>query len=351
VKRLPLVRASIVRPFVSLLDELGANVAALLARARLSPAALARPETLVPLHQVCEFFEEAARREGIEDLGIRAGERLSIVGLGVYGRVIAQSLTLHEALQTAVRLHAHFDSSGCAWLAADEDRVWVRFRLDRRVARGWLEAEQLTLTVILHVVGLVERDATCPVEVELRASETPGVCEHEIFRNARVRFGRSTTAVAVPRSLLSRTVVPLAETRTARRDLEQRLVATGPAPDFAGSLRQVIATQLPRGYPDIGQSARSIGMSVRTLQRRLAESHTSYSRLVEQERFQTALQLLADADAKVTDIALELGYADLANFSHAFHRWTGVSPSRYRRTQELPPPARGSGLVFEQSVG
>ena len=80
-----------------------------------------------------------------------------------------------------------------------------------------------------------------------------------------------------------------------------------------------------------GISAEAIGMSVRTLQRRLNESGFSYSRLIEQERLRTAVRLLADPKIKVTRVAIELGYTDLANFTHAFRRWMGVSPSQFRR--------------------
>ena len=84
-------------------------------------------------------------------------------------------------------------------------------------------------------------------------------------------------------------------------------------------------------YPSIEVAAEAAGLSVRTLQRRLALEGLNYSELVEQARFQIATQLLEDADVKVTDVAFDLGYSDVAHFSRAFHRWAGVSPRAYRR--------------------
>jgi len=103
--------------------------------------------------------------------------------------------------------------------------------------------------------------------------------------------------------------------------------------DFAGSVRQTARMLLLDGYPDIQRTAHAIGLSVRTLQRRLAGSRVTYSQLVERERFDLGRTLLQDRHAKVTEIALLLGYSDVANFTHAFRRWTGLSPREYRSSR------------------
>jgi AraC-like DNA-binding protein len=72
-------------------------------------------------------------------------------------------------------------------------------------------------------------------------------------------------------------------------------------------------------------------MTVRTLQRRLADHDLSYSCILDQSRFLKAEALLLDADIKLVDISLMLGYADAAGFTRAFRRWAGVSPREYRR--------------------
>jgi AraC-like DNA-binding protein len=73
-----------------------------------------------------------------------------------------------------------------------------------------------------------------------------------------------------------------------------------------------------------------VGMSVRTLQRRLAEMGVSYSDLVDEVRLASALTLIDDRSIKLSEIARKLGYADAANFDRAFKRWTGLSPSQAR---------------------
>lgn len=73
-----------------------------------------------------------------------------------------------------------------------------------------------------------------------------------------------------------------------------------------------------------------VGMSVRTLQRRLAETGVSYSDLVDEVRLASALTLIDDRSIRLSEISRKLGYADAANFDRAFRRWTGFSPSQVR---------------------
>ena len=72
-------------------------------------------------------------------------------------------------------------------------------------------------------------------------------------------------------------------------------------------------------------------MTVRTLQRRLADHNHSYICILDQSRFLKAEAFLVDADIKLVDISLMLAFADAAGFTRAFRRWRGVAPSEYRR--------------------
>ena len=111
---------------------------------------------------------------------------------------------------------------------------------------------------------------------------------------------------------------------------------------------QVMATLPSSDYPRIGLTANAIGMSVRALQRRLAEAGVSHGRLVAESRFATAVRLLEGTDATVLDIALDLGYSDHAHFTRAFRRWTGIAPRDFRRVSRR---MRGTSLALSVERG
>ena len=74
-----------------------------------------------------------------------------------------------------------------------------------------------------------------------------------------------------------------------------------------------------------------LGVSARTLQRRLEDEGTSFGQVLDETRRQTALELIGDPALSVGDISRGVGYADQFAFNKAFRRWTGRSPSAYRR--------------------
>jgi AraC-like DNA-binding protein len=75
--------------------------------------------------------------------------------------------------------------------------------------------------------------------------------------------------------------------------------------------------------------AAKLGLSNRTLSRRLAAQQTTYAQILSRIRFELAVQYLMEGRLTTELIALALGYSDTANFRAAFRRWTGVPPSRF----------------------
>ncbi|MGH7788785.1 MAG: helix-turn-helix transcriptional regulator [Candidatus Binatia bacterium] len=124
------------------------------------------------------------------------------------------------------------------------------------------------------------------------------------------------------------------------------------AGDFVVSMRQAIETlSCGEDYPTVRQTAAFVGISVRTLQRRLAQAGACHHLLVAQARFATAAAVLERTDAKILELALDLGYSDHANFTRAFRRWAGCAPREYRskntRQEDVsdgsPPRSTGFG--------
>jgi AraC-like DNA-binding protein len=110
-----------------------------------------------------------------------------------------------------------------------------------------------------------------------------------------------------------------------------------------GTLRSSVENEaqklLPHGKANRQTVARALGMSERTLSRRLAGEGTTYDELVDQLRRSLALQYIKAQSISVSQIAWLLGYEGSISFSHAFVRWTGRSPSAVRKEEQLPAVA------------
>ena len=101
---------------------------------------------------------------------------------------------------------------------------------------------------------------------------------------------------------------------------------TLPRPTFA----EMIEAQIRAGTTGIENAALQTGLSRATLQRYLKAEGTSYSRELEQVRQKMACEMLAQSGDSISDVAAALGYPHVGNFTRAFTRWMGVSPSAYR---------------------
>jgi AraC-like DNA-binding protein len=206
-------------------------------------------------------------------------------------------------------------------------RVCRRFR-DQGMA--FRQFDLLTVAVMTQVASLVADPGWYPSHIELQSSGPLGPVDRAVFGDAVISAGQPVTSIAIPRRYLAR---PLHLPHAAADDHDggSAWLRSAPPADFPSSSRVLVEVLLRGARSEVADAAKAAGMSVRSFQRHLAESGTSYSALVDEARLATATRLLADRDVKIIEIALALGYSDPAHFTRAFRRWTAVSPVAYRR--------------------
>jgi len=105
-----------------------------------------------------------------------------------------------------------------------------------------------------------------------------------------------------------------------------------PAHDLVGSLKLLLRPYLSQGPPNVQIAAHLGDISVRSLQRHLADEGSSYREVVQHAKFEAARELLKQPDVKLRDIASETGFANPPHFTRFFRRIAGVSPTDYRTT-------------------
>ena len=300
-----LVRVAGLIPIVAHLGRARAPLARLLERVGLRARLLDRPEALIPACQAARFIDEAASVPGFENVALVAGLGEPFEALGTFGRLVRRAQTLEDALDIALRNMPAFDS-GTRW---------------------WLERDG-TLVRLCH--ALVDaRDGAHRRAGEYRSSLAMNLVRLAAGPSDDIR--RLEGVVSFPAFLLGVVLPPCPPQRSAADDDIEGWAASAPAADFRGSVQQVIETLSLVDQPRIPLVANAVGMSVRVLQRRLAQAGATFAGLVAHRRLGAAAELLEDTDATVLDIALDLGYSDHAHFTRAFRRWTGVPPREFRR--------------------
>jgi AraC-like DNA-binding protein len=112
------------------------------------------------------------------------------------------------------------------------------------------------------------------------------------------------------------------------------LLAAVPKPTgFVGLAHNAIVHELSAGRVSVAKGAAHLGMSARTFQRRLRSHNLSHRQLLDETRFDLASAYLSDPKTSITEISIMLEFADVSAFTRAFKRWSGMTPSEFRRRQ------------------
>ena len=118
--------------------------------------------------------------------------------------------------------------------------------------------------------------------------------------------------------------------RLSKADAEQ-LLSDCQDDQFSACLRGVLRGYPATGWLTINQTAELSGVSVRSLQRRLAAMGVSFAQISNECRLEIAKELLADTDQSLSEIAMHIGYSESQNFIRAFKRGTGQTPEEFRQ--------------------
>jgi AraC-like DNA-binding protein len=332
---IPLIRANGIFPVIKFLEKTGIPLEKLLREAKLPISLLDDPEILISLYHSFLFLENVARQEGIEHLAMLASQETELTDFGIFGKIVCQSLTLYDFLnQISLLLTNNYNSGARVWLTYQDNLVYFNHQFLNRAKIKNQQAQYQACMNYLKVIQLAIATQFKPSAIYIQAERLPGLDNFELFSDSKIYFNQPNNAIAFPKSLLS---LPLKHRLKInpchQQETSELLQSSAPAKDFTNSLKQLIKEQLKWGYFDIKLAAEASGISTRSLQRCLGKESLSYSRLVEQIRFDLAMILLQESHLQLNDIAAELGYTELANFTRAFKRWVGVSPREFRRLQ------------------
>ncbi|RED59353.1 helix-turn-helix transcriptional regulator [Cohnella lupini] len=207
----------------------------------------------------------------------------------------------------------------------------------------WLHSEQsgppvLVGITLAYLLELGRRGTGQPLTARFVEFACPmgDVSALEAYFGCNVRIGSTCNRLTLHRSDLDRPFVSYNEelleilTPVLDRTLDEQQRDRS----ITETVKWIIKLSLTGGIPDIQAVARELGMSDRTLQRRLTDENTSFKRLLTQARHEQAREYLADPTLDIKEVAFLIGYEDQNSFYRAFRRWEGVTPSNWRSVHE-----------------
>jgi len=226
-------------------------------------------------------------------------------------------------MNEGVRLNVKLDDRA---VAIALDYVDVDRQSDRHQIEFWLVA-------LLRICRQVTDTRLAPrhLRIKHRRDETPA--EMKSFFGCDVEFGAACDEIIFPASVAS---LPIVGSDNYLNDLLLRYAeeALADRPQERASLRSAVERVLPQLLPHAKASASNVAqklaLSKRTLSRKLHDEGVAFAEILDETRAALAKRYLAERDLPVSEIAWLLGYGEVSSFTHAFKRWTGMTPRQFR---------------------
>jgi AraC-like DNA-binding protein len=328
------------RYLVLLLDHLrrhGFEVEPMLRAAGVEPRRLHERDATMAPAEVDALISALQRATGRGDLGFEQGRLIKMNSHDLLGYGLLSAGSVHEFLRLAAR---HYPLM--------TETFTLRYRRAGALGEALYTPTYAMPPQTLHYCCEVVALAHCnqiqlllggdmPAhDYHLAMPEPPHIARYRALAPLRFFFTPNTlpgVRVVMGPQILDRPL-PLANPHVAR-DIDARCDALGRRPGAGitdwGELVAMLLRQAQGERVTLADVARRIGQSARTLDRRLKQEGLQFRELSQQVRFEQARELLATPGMTVAQAALRLGFSDAANFSRAFRRVVGVTPSRYQQ--------------------
>lgn len=312
-------------PIAEEVERAGGSISRVFKRAELPIGLIDQPERLILLSDQLNVVECAAREIGDDAFTARLSIGGGILFLGSFGERVAAAPSVDLAISCANDLMAsHLQSSTQLRLETNGRSAKWTYRLTDRFETGRQKNEILALGYMLDLLRRFTGPKWTPTRAELPGPALVGRSANESILGCDIIRGDVASLIFSAEFLEW-------ENPSSRRLAESVGSALPDPDDLVACTRQLVELALLDGRPRMDWLCHRLGLSRRTLQRRLAASGVSFEDVVKRASFDRSMELLAQADLAISAVGYELGYADPAHFTRAFRRWTGAAPRNWRQ--------------------
>lgn len=317
------------------LQRQGVRTGDLLREVGLRRSDVADPEARVPYAAVLRLIERAAALVGDPALGLRLGASYRARESGLLGFVMLNSSTLMDALHNLQRYFRVVGDGEDIEIEGSGPHLILKFRETDPSLRGLRHNSEYVAAIVVRACREMTRKRVSPLRVEFMHGRPNARIDYERYLGCPVRFHADWDALVYDAKAAGLSVVGADNALLKVLERACRLVI-GPVPkkrQLVHDVRGLVTDRLTKGPIRIDDIARDLGMSGKTLERRLGEEDTSFSALLDDIRSGLARRYLAETDFRLEQVAYLTGYSEPAALVRAFKRWTGATPIRYRAQQ------------------
>lgn len=300
------------------------------------------PSDRIDAHDYYAFLERVAAADPeATSLPLRVGATMRCDDYGAFGLAWKSAATLRGSYDRAERYALVLSSVSTYEVESTADGAFMHLHRDGERRLGMRLSNENTIASIASISREVSLEPFQPLAVYFKHAAPATTAFHVAYFGCPVYFGTDRDALLVSRATLQtpNTLGDPGISTFFDRHLAEEITKFDDDLPLERQVRDHVAMALSEGIPAVTDVAHHLGMSARTLQRRLAEQGYSYQTLVDEARRQLAKRLLRDTDFSLIEVAFMTGFSGQSAFTRAFKRWAGQTPRSFRLQNPAPPSA------------
>jgi len=322
------------RALIEACARLGLDTSQILAAAGLERATIENSDARIPIEQMQTLWRKAYELSKDPHLALHAIEVLPFGAYRVIDYLAGHAPTVGEAIAKVADYFPLINNAVRLRIALGDAEVAGILEAPSRPSVITAPYAEYTLAAVFLRTRIATNQQFPLTRVEFSHPRPTDTREHQRVFECPVAFGASDCRLVLSRAVWS---TPRAGSDPALFSVldthAKMLLDRLPSPpDVVTKVRGAIEAELRGGNPRLESIARCLAMSPRTLQRRLSEEGVLFNDLLDEIRLRAAKTYLAQQDVAGAEVAYLLGFAEQSSFNHAFKRWTGRTPTEYRRS-------------------
>lgn len=316
---------------IRLLQVEGVTAESVLSGSGLSLEQVSDQATLISFRQKLAIFQNVLQLTKRPSIGLYAGSHARFSDFGMFGYAVISSATLGDAIELGFKYLK---------LAGPVLRKCVTVEGDNGLFEGFDVIDLGDLLPFCTEFWFSSINALCSdamgrpfvsTGIKLPYKKPEYIEEYEKIFNCPIEFNTAVIEWRFDASELSQPV-PSANPITVNmcmKTCDDMLQLISQPSDIGQRISQILLESAGR-FPGIEKISQEIGMSSRSLRRRLKELDTSYQKILDNTRQAIAIEYLRTTELTVEEIAIRTGFTEASNFRHAFRRWSGKTPAEVR---------------------
>jgi AraC-like DNA-binding protein len=292
------------------------------------------PDARVPIETMVRSWKAALGLTENPALGLAVGADYSSISHGILGHLVSHSDTLGDALRVLCRYQRLLSGGDFLELAEDRGEASLTYHADDPDPELWPTVVERAFASIVTVATSEAMGRFALRAAEFDYPKPRHSSAYSALFAAPCRFGAPKSRLIFPRSHLGLRMRNRHSSLHAVLSREVEATHPGLVEDRRATrarLWNTLPSLLDRGAVSVGDASKALGLSERTLHRRLSLEGATYSELLDKARFERSIRLMAAPDASIEEIAMDCGFLDNSGFYRALKRWTGMTPRAYRR--------------------